>query len=271
MNSHGNLNINDITVIIPTHSSYIDIVKNFLEIFSINFRCASCRIVLSICGERITIDGVVNLYNGTDASLIDCVINARKKYPSLYYLCFLGDAFVTKEIDCQNLFNLLNTLYNNEIHYCSMLCVKNYASKKLLNKKIRYIHSKDRYSHNFVSYIADNYYIDNILAKFKSDFDFEMHYLLESRQFYYKNDVIFTENYFGIYPGITKGKWDKIVLYILKIKYPKIRFSSRSRELLFESIYSVLRNTLLPYIPNNLRLNMKKKIKFINKKSVTNK
>lgn len=263
-----NLNKLDLVIIIPTHSSYIDIVKNFLELFKKNWENCNYLIIISVCGENINMDGFKILYNGKNASLIDCIVNVKNKYPSNYYMCFLGDAFINKKIIQKDVDKLLKTMYDGNIQYCSLLCVKNYKKVKSYNDKLRYINSKDRYSHNFVAFIASHCYIDTIMAKCKSDLEYELLYLNNQKNFYYDFDLIFKKNYFGLMPGITKGKWNRFVLNTLKKNNREINFAYRPTESFFESLYSIIREKIIGYIPLSIR-KIIKKTRFIKHRIIT--
>lgn len=42
------------------------------------------------------------MFNGPDATLVDCIVNASNKYRSDYYMVFLGDAFICGKVDWRN-------------------------------------------------------------------------------------------------------------------------------------------------------------------------
>lgn len=262
------LSVFEVVIIIPTHSSYIDIVMNFLELLKKYWKDCRYKIIISVCGDYINNDNLTILYNGQNANLIDCLVNARKVYHSNYYICFLGDAFITKKILQKEVDELLEIIYNNNVEYCSLLNVKAYKKEKSFNCKLRYINSKDRYSHNFVSFIASDNYINSIISKCKSDLDFELMYLQDKQDFYYNFDLIFKKNYFGIMPGITKGRWNKIILNKLKKDNPDIKFAYRESESYIESFIYLFRNKIISYIPSYIR-NKLKKVKFLKDKTVT--
>lgn len=69
--------------------------------------------------------------------------------------------------------------------------------------------------------------------------------------------MVLKQNIFHILPSIQKGKWDRVNIFYLRRKYPKIKFSDR--EIInwkYESIIQ-LRKIISPIIPNNLRLKLK--------------
>ena len=60
------------TIIIPTHSSYLDVCYNFLEVFHESWKDCRYTIVLSVTGEDICKYDGAYIYNGKHASLTDC-------------------------------------------------------------------------------------------------------------------------------------------------------------------------------------------------------
>lgn len=257
-----------ILIIIPTHSKYRDVVNNFLSLLKKNWSECPYRIVVSICGENFDIQGFDKVYNGSNSNLIDCITNVKNLYSCDFYMCFLGDAFINKKVN-QNIVNkIINDMHYNNIDYCSLINVKNYKKVKKLNTILRYIHSQDRYSHNFISFIVTEQYIDNVLSKMTSDLEFEMKYLSIKNSFYYQNHIIVTKNIFNIMPGIKKGRWNKFVLRKLKKNNPEINFAKLPVETYFESLYSALHNKVITYIPSCFRKKLKS-YGYIKKRSVS--
>ena len=90
--------MHDFLIVLPTHSNYCKITENFLELLKKNWKDCPFDVIVSITGEDVRLDGVRSVYNGKNATLIDCLVNASKKYKSNYYISFLGDAFINKAI-----------------------------------------------------------------------------------------------------------------------------------------------------------------------------
>jgi len=255
---------NDFVVLLPTHSKYKKTVENFLELFRKNWKDCPFKVVVSIVGEKIKIDNVDVIYNGKDASLIDCVVSVAKKYKSVYYISFLGDAFISEKVDNGKIADILNDIIKNKISYCSLTSVKNYRRKKPLNSRLRYINSFDRYSHNFFAFAASREFILNELARYESDMAFEKAYLSCEEEFYYNDRVVVEKNILKIIPGITKGKWDKINLKKLKNRNPEVDFCMAGGVLGFrESLIRHIRDRIVSHLSPNLRVKMKKVVEKI--------
>ena len=248
----------DIIIVIPTHSKYLEIVNYFLTILKINWNNCPYKIIISVAGEDRKIDGYTNLYNGKNASLIDCITKAANKYKSRYYMCFLGDAFVGKKVNHEKINDLLSNIINSNIEYCSINYVKNYKKKKKYNTYFRYINELDRYSHSFVSFIANYDYINKKLINFKSDLQFEEYYLDKKENHYYSNHIIVNKNYFNILPSITKGKWDWINYHKLKRINPELRQTKFQISTVKYSIYFHIREKINSYISGNNRQFLKR-------------
>ena len=106
---------NSCCIIVPTNSKYIDICKNFMDVLKRSWSDCPYRVIVSITGENKKIDGVINLYNGSDASLIDCIVNASNIYKCDYYMVFLGDAFMCGNVETYKVKNLLEDMKKYEI------------------------------------------------------------------------------------------------------------------------------------------------------------
>ena len=248
----------DYIIIIPTHSSYQKTVENFLQLLRKNWPNCPYKLIVSVTGNNTVIPNCENLYNGRDASLIDCIVNVTKKYPNKRYLCLLGDAFINKKIDNEIVQKMLNILTKNRIDYCSLNYVRNYKKVKTFNQNLRYIHGKDRYSHSFVAFAASYQYIAEELSKFKSDLDFEKFYLFQDKNEYYKNHLIVRKNYFNLLPSITKGKWDRNNYYKLRKSNPEVIFDKREVQTLKEAFVCHLRELIVPCLPSKMRIRVKK-------------
>lgn len=252
--------MSDLVIILPTYSDYIGITKNFMQLLHKNWPDCPYRIVVSVAGQQVKIDGAENLYNGKNVSLIDCVANVAKKYKSRYYISFLGDAFISKPIDNRSIILMLNDLMTNSVEYCSLKYVRNYKKKKKFNNWFRYINSMDRYSHNFTAFVASNNFIKNELSKYKTDLDFEKEYLFRTGNFYYDNHLVVRRNYLHLLPSIIKGKWDRINYKKLCRNNPEIEFEKRPIQNRKESLICHIRGMVVPYLPSLFRKKIKSSV-----------
>ena len=249
---------NDFIIVLPTHSKYSKITANFLKLLRKNWSDCQFEIVVSMTGEDIKIEGVKNIYNGKNASLIKCLVDASKEYKSKYYISFLGDAFISKKINNSSVMNLLNTIDNSNIDYCSLKYVKGYTKEKKCNQYFRYINALDRYSHNFTAFVVSYDYLNEEFLKFKDDLDFEEYYLKKKTNKYYDKHLIVRKNYFRLLPGIIKGEWDAINYKRLKKDNPEINFDNRPVLSFKESAIRHIRNNIVAHIPANARIGIKK-------------
>jgi len=254
----NNSETRDFVIVLPTHSSYKVIVENFLQLMKKNWEECPFDIIVSITGEEVKIPRVKTIYNGKDASLIDCLIGVSKKYESNYYISFLGDSFINKKINNKKASEILYSLKNNNIDYSSLKYVERYTKEKKFNQYFRYINAADRYSHNFAAFVVGHDYLSKELSKYRNDLDFERHYLKEKNNQYYDKHLIVRENYFGLLPSIVKGKWDTINYKKLKKDNPEINFDDRPTLSLKESAIRHIRNSIVAHIPNDARIGIKK-------------
>ena len=250
--------MDDYIIIIPTFSKYINLVNNFLQVLNNNWKSCPYKIIISISGDKCKIEGYDCVYNGKNASLIECIRNVSCCYKSRYYICFLGDAFIYKMIDKNIVDNILNSILNDSIDYCSINYVKKYKKQKKYNQYLRYINKCDRYSHSFVSFIASYDYINNVLVKFLNDLEFEKYYLEMNDNEYFYNHLIVINNYFNILPSINKGKWDRINLIKLKKHNKNIIFEQFDKQSWIDTIFDHIRIYLNPLIPRKIRNKLRK-------------
>lgn len=253
---------NKCVIIIPTNSKYLDICSIFLNLLRNNWDCPF-PIILSVTGDNTDLNLDVDriLYNGHRALLTECVYNAVKEFDSNSYLVFLGDAFFCNAVDLEHVKFVINSLEKNKIDYCSFLPKKTLKKKKYINKDIRLINFGDRYCHTFVAFYASKEFcIEEFSNSQKSDLDFELKYLNESKQteIHYKTHAILTDNLFHIKPGITKGKWDRNVYKYIKKNYPDISLSNREKLSRHEQLIISLRGIFSIFIPAWLRIKLKK-------------
>lgn len=256
-------------VIVPTNSKYIDICENFFDVFYRSWPDCPYRLVLSVTGENKKVDGVENFYNGTDASLIDCVVNAANKYDCDYYMILLGDSFLCGKVDTQSVENLMNDMKKNEIDFCCLHPEKTGKKQNKVGRQMRYIHIKDRYCHCFGYTLCSKKYLHEMFINsgILTDLEYEVWYLnktVESKtDYYYEHDAIVTQNIFHIICGIKKGKWDRIAYHWINKNYPDIRLAQRPQLGIVSQIIMILRENFLYLIPDGVRIQIKRAVMHI--------
>lgn len=250
------------TVIIPTHSDYIDICQILLKLISKNWEDNSYRIVVSVTGEDTTINGYDCIFNN-GASLLTCVYNAAVRFPSQCYLVLLGDAFITQPINNLAVNRIIDAFILNSFSYCNLRPYKSINKKKSFDDSFNYINKKDWYSHSFIAFLASRSFIFNEFNndKIKSDRDFELKYLkitnLVEGNSFYNDHVVLIDNIFHISPGIEKGKWDILLYNKLSRDMPEIKDLNREKVSLFWQIVLVIRRKVVRFIPNGFRKRIK--------------
>lgn len=255
-------------IIVPTHSSYIDVCENFISVLHKNWSPENYICILSICGppysQKLS-SGWMSIYNGERATLPECVYKASQAYPSDYYFVFLGDAFIDNPVDGAYVEELLNEVKSHKIAYCKLEPQGHFSRTKTAGNLIRYIRMDERYAHSFVAYLASGAFIQNEFANGLTDREFELKYLEYANnpgysKVFYEDRAIVLRNGFSIMAGIEKGMWDRTVLCHLKNKYKDIDFAERAKVGIIHQLYIKVRLALIPFIPNQIRLTIKNKM-----------
>lgn len=261
-------------IIVPTSSKYLDICRNFISVLSNSWTDCPYKIILSITGEEKKIDWAECLFNGPNASLVDCIVNASNRYISDYYMVFLGDAFMCGKVDTQRVKRLLAEIKRNKIDFCCLHPEKSRKSEKRVGSEMRYIHVKDRYCHCFGYSLYTKRYIDEMLVDsgISTDLEYELWYLNKTfnseSEFYYEHDAILLNNIFHIRCGIKKGKWDRLVYRWIERHYPEIDLAQRPKLNWMSQAVLILREKFLYLIPDGIRIRVKKAITAISGKEV---
>lgn len=253
------------TIILVTHSNYLDICKIFLELLNVNWGDCPFKIVISITGENKKLDKYQCIYNGACATLPDCLRSVCEKVISDHYLCFLGDAFIVDKLNTEEIVQLLKELIDIGVDYCNLVPSK-VGKRKKETFKFRKICKRDIYCHSFVAFLASREFILNEFTVGSTDLDFEEKYLKISVEANDNNEIvkhyILNSNIFHIMPGINKGLWEWEVYKYLYRKYPNININIRAKLSCKENI----REKIIKFIQPKLKPKLRFKIKCFLKK-----
>ena len=247
-------------IALVTHSSYIDICNNFVSLFRANWPDCPFKLVGAVIGEDKIVEGIETVYVENGDKLTDCICRVKELYPADFYLCFLGDAFISSKVDHEKVVSLLNELKQKEAQYCRLFPMreKNRATDSDLARQIKY---SDVYGHSFVAFLTTPKFIDENLHG-KTDLEFEKKYLEMTSDSelteIFNDDYVVTRDIFHIIPTVVKGKWDRVALKQVRRQNPDIRFSSREYLSICEQTRLILINALEGFIPGSLRGKIKK-------------
>lgn len=231
-----------LTIIVPTHDSYIDLFAVFLRLFKKNWANCPYRLVLSCNEYPATEYKNINVVNNSEDTLITMrVSNAAHKFPADYYLVLLEDMFIDKPVDDERFAEILDFSDKNGLHYCGL-------NLKLAKKNSYMFTSKaEPYGISFGAFICDNYFIENYLNKNITGWDFENEQLKLTLQ--YKKKEKFTDcahctgNPLNIIHGIDKGRWIRTAKKAIGKDNPEIDLGDRPllgrKETIKRKLYSV--------------------------------
>ena len=264
------------TILIPTHSSYLDICEIFLRLLQKNWPDCPYRIVLAVIGKDVRIDEkqlnvgddlrVEYRYCDADSTLPACLIDAVNAYPSEYYASFLGDAFIMSKVDSERFSDLLDVIKRKRIEYCNLRPITPMARiRKVPNVAdgvpLRYANTHDRYSISFPAFIATGKFIKQEFigedGKPITDLDFEKRYLTianglgEGR--YISGSAVLIHNEFDIQMGIEKGAWNRAVRLRINRKYPTINTGTRDDVDFGNRLYQLGATFASCFLPNDIR------------------
>lgn len=264
--SKVNIEKDSCTILLITHSSYLDICLIFLELFEKYWPDCPYSLIISSFGENIRHEKYRVINNGEHATIIDCITNAAKQLNSNNYLCFLGDAFINDYVNSVQISSLINDLISNHIDYCNLIPKQTNAEEKLISDHIRLISSKDRYNHSFIAFFASAKFIHEEFdsGEINSDFEFESKYLnlINKAEFeplyYFSNNAIVKTDYFHIVPGIIKGKWNRLSYQKIKMKNPELYLDCRALLPFPVQLVLIARNYVVNHISNDFRRKIKK-------------
>lgn len=125
--------------------------------------------------------------------------------PHNYYICLLGDAFVSDSVESSSVEKIFKEIKKEKANYCNLIP----KNRNNMKDGIRKIKTKERYAVSFIAFIAS---YDFVVSEFIniSDYDFENKYLLKSifsNDRYLDGMFILNRNILNICHGISNGKW----------------------------------------------------------------
>lgn len=223
----------DCVIILHSNVSYLDVCKNFLELYKKYWGTCNYPLVVSLLGEKKEEINCSNLlYNSKkNTTLPECILNVVEKYDAKYYCCLLGDALMTKEYN-KNIFEtILVDMKEKGIEYCSLKPTVALYKKSTCGKYCRYINQHDRYSVNYGAFIATKKFVLDEFGKKESDYDFESKYVriaeMPGKYDYYHDKLIVKKDFLGIQSGIANGMWIRKVYKKLLHDNPELILADR--------------------------------------------
>lgn len=249
----------DTTIIVNIAYQYIDVAEVFFELLRKNWSDCPYRIVC-ISDVRVEQNFVKDVFiRQPEWSLPYSIYMAAKKFPSKYYLCLLGDAFVNSKVDTDKFESFVNKLSENKIQYCNLLRRKYTHS----NEPFEYLYIKEKYGVAFVSFLASKSFIEREFQNRNfTDYDFEIKYLKNCSKAdsnaKYIDFVRINGNGFQIAHGVQKGKWIRKT-YKQLIKTTK-SLSKSERPLMgwIDTLKMIFSDVVFSKISPSLRIKIKK-------------
>lgn len=233
-------------IIVSLNDNYKDIASIFIKQFKRNWPDCPYQLYLSFNNEAFgnySIGKVIE--NKQNKSLTKSIYDIVCTYEDDYYLCLLGDAFIGKKVNNNEVNELITKFKKNNISYCSLM------HENFKEKSFTYIKNNEVYAFNFPAFIAKRDYIINEFSELKDDYAFEEKYLKEAfiaENSLYREDMVKLDKpIFGIIHGVVNGKW-------LRDSYKKMKIYK------YNELYDRKQMTIHKYVIYKSRLYLHKVI-----------
>lgn len=237
-------NTSGIAILVNVNSNYADIAEIFVELFDKNWSdCPypvffltdkkfnnTSKFKVLVCSDELSLPGKVYL--------------ANHLLGFEYYICLLGDAFITEKVNSNLIDEFVTQIKTNGIDYCKIMV----SRPKLNHSMIELIDKMDTYAVSFLAYIANRKFIEKEFIENISDFDFENKYLNPNMRYELRNIARLNHNIFNLTHGVIKGKWitssyRKIQKYSYRITQsvrPKLNLFEEVKLNMVDSSYRIL-------------------------------
>ena len=138
---NNNSNPDKCIIVVPTHSSYLDVCDIFFKLFYKYWPDCPYKIVLAITGNsNCQLPGNTQVVYCDDYSLPGCIRKVAEQYDSLSYMVFLGDSFFIKTVDTLKVQDMVNEFIQRKLRYCRL------HIQKMKSKSIKL-------SNNFINFV----------------------------------------------------------------------------------------------------------------------
>lgn len=220
-----------LTIIVPTHDSYIDVFAIFFRLFKKYWPDCPYELVLScnaFVPEEGQFEGVKIINNPEDCLITNRIYNAAVQYPSEYYLVLLEDMFFGKTVDTQRFESLISDLKKDCVSYCRLMPSE--TKKKL---KLEYPPKCKPYAISLMGFICNTDFVEENFKENISGWDYEGLQLKKNLQYTkkerFESAVICTGNPLNLIHGIAKGKWIRSAYKKIRKRNPELDLSGREK------------------------------------------
>lgn len=242
----------DVKIIINITKRYKDIADIFFYLFKSNWPdCPYDYIISYNDGLEFGNYGKNKYIANENDTLPTSIKKISDAYPARYYICLLGDAFISQRVNTDEFNKIIDLMRKNNIDYCNL-----YTSKR--NEQLfQYIKKDQIYGMSFIAFVASNNFIKNEFKNNISDVDFEEKWLrkacsysgLKRNEKKYCDKIENTNNILNIVHGIQNGKWfrksyRKLKKYQIVKENDREKISMKNTFILF--FKSLIRNKISP-------------------------
>lgn len=246
----------NVKIIVSVSSCYKDIADLFFYCMKKNWPDCPFDCIVSFNDEKFNQYSKYSYVGQKKDTIPDNIRNITNKYKADFYICLLGDAFISNAVNTKNVLKLIKYMEINKISYCNLFPLR----KK--NKLITYIKNTDVYSMSFIAFIASNDFINKEFKNGVTDFEFEEKWLksaLENsnQKYVLKDKIINSSNILNIVHGIQKGVWIRKSYNYMK-KNGLLVNSNRNKMSIIQEIIFSIRVKAQIFLPPKFRYVLKK-------------
>lgn len=119
-------NTNKLSIIIPGHDSYKDIVNLYMSLLNKNWVDCRYNIYWSNCVEKSDYENLNVINNGNDATFSRRLLNALINIETKYVLMNVEDFLYTKVINSEEIEDILNIMEKSNYIFCKLSPDNNY-------------------------------------------------------------------------------------------------------------------------------------------------
>lgn len=249
-----------ISIYINSFDGYSDIWPTFFSIWNYYWGDCPYKMYLTSNYKEFYQKNLEILKIGEEKSWIDRTIQTLEMINEKYIIFFLEDYFISKKIDLNEIEEIIDHMFKNNIYYYQL------SNRKDLEKNKKYIKSDKSFSYPISLQLAiwDRSKLLVFLKEMKyegskSPWDFERYFInkYKNSKGQLKGVEYDTRDLFGYKNGVLQGKWIRSTLRFYRKKGIVIDVSKRRVMTYKETLYYEIKKYLSYKISSKNKKNIK--------------